>query len=173
MRDHRHCERESNPEQPVPIWIASALTRLASRPSLGRDDLLTLLAQSFDAQRDYITDVEELRRLHAGADARGRAGGDDIARQQCHELRDIRNALRHREDHGRGRSGLATVAIDVEPHRQLLHVRYLIFGHQPWADRTEGVVRLALGPLTQTLDLEIPLGHVIADAVARDVIERV
>ena len=44
-------------------------------------------------------------------------------------------------------AGLAALAVDVEPHRQLLHVGNLVLGHQPRADRAEGVVRLALGPL--------------------------
>ena len=34
-------------------------------------------------------------------------------------------------------------------------------------------MRFALGPLTQTLDLEIALGHVVTDAVAGDMVERV
>src|SRR3954452_23201652 len=140
---------------------------------LSRDDFLPLLAQSFDAERDHVADVEEGRRLHAGADAGRRAGGDDIARQQREELRDIGNAFRHREDHGRSRTGLAALAVDVEPHRQLLHIRYFILGDQPRTYRTEGVVRLALGPLPEALDLEVALGDVVADAIAGDMIERV
>jgi hypothetical protein len=49
----------------------------------------------------------------------------------------------------------------------------LVLGHQPWPERTESVVRLALGPLTQALELEETLGHVVADGIAGDVIERV
>src|SRR6266404_2017140 len=115
-----------------------------------RDDFLPLLAKRFDAERDDVAGVEEFRRLHAGADAGRCAGGDDVARQQREESRNVGNAFRDREDHGRGRSGLAALAVDVEPHRQFLHVRYLVLGHQPGSERTEGVVRLALGPLTQT-----------------------
>src|SRR3954468_11509317 len=85
-----------------------------------RDNLLPLLAKSFDAERDDIADVEEFRRLHAGADAGRRARGDDVAGQQGQERRDIGNALCDGEDHGRGRSGLAALAVDVEPHREFL-----------------------------------------------------
>src|SRR6266699_3040958 len=138
-----------------------------------RDDLLALFAEPFDAERDDVADVEELRRLHAGADARRGAGGDDVAGQQRHELRDVGNALRHREDHGRGRSPLATLAVDVEPHRQFLHVRNLVLGDKPRAERTERVMRLALGPLPQALDLKVALGDVVADAIAGDVIKRI
>ena len=31
----------------------------------GRDDFLALLAEAFDAERDDVADIEELRRLHA------------------------------------------------------------------------------------------------------------
>ena len=118
-------------------------------------------------------DIEILRRLHAGADAGRGAGGDDVAGQQRHELRDVGNALRHREDHGRGRPGLAALAVDVEPHRQLLHVGDFVLGDEPRAERPKGVVRLALGPLPQPLDLEIALGDVVADAIAGNMVERV
>src|SRR6266699_1724155 len=114
-----------------------------------RDDLLALFAEPFDAERD------------------------DVAGQQRHELRHVGNALRHREDHGRGRSPLATLAVDVEPHRQFLHVRNLVLGDKPRTERAEGVMRLALGPLALTFDLEIALGDVVADAIAGNVIERV
>src|SRR5947209_10202605 len=138
-----------------------------------RDDFLPLLAKGFDAQRDDVADIEKLWRLHAGADAGRRAGGDNVARPQGHELRDVGNALGHRKNHGRGRSGLAALAIDIQPHRQLLHVRYFILGDEPWADRTEGVMRLALGPLTEALDLKVALGYVIADAISGNVFQRV
>src|SRR5476651_1325669 len=160
-------------------WIASSLTLLAmttahpsrhARPrasqddDLRRDDFLPLLAEPFDAERDHVAGVEEFRcRLHAGADAGWGSRGDDVARQQCEELRDVGDALGDGEDHGRGRSSLTAFAVDVAPHRQFLHVRYLVLGDEPGAERAEGVVRLALGPLTQTLDLEIALGHVVAD----------
>src|SRR6478609_7601949 len=130
--------------------MTMASMRTAGR-GLGLDDLLPLLAEPLDAERDHVADVEELRRLHAGADAGRRAGGDDIARHQRQELRDVGDALGHREDHGRGRSGLAALAVDVEPQRQFLYVRYFVLGHQPRADGAEGVVRLALGPLSETL----------------------
>src|ERR1700704_898789 len=113
----------------VSAWMpgsSSAKTRFALLPGhdeLGvplaktsrRDNLLPLLAEAFDAERNDVADIEEARRLHAGADARRRACGDDVAGQQRHELRDIGDALGHREDHGRGRSGLAALAVDVEP----------------------------------------------------------
>jgi hypothetical protein len=46
-----------------------------------RDDLLALLAEALDAERDDVADIEELRRLHAGADAGRGASGDDVPGQ--------------------------------------------------------------------------------------------
>src|ERR1700676_1747385 len=138
-----------------------------------RDDFLPLFAQPLDAERDHVTDAEEFRRLHAGADAGRRARGDEIAGQQGEERRDVGNALRDGEDHGRGRAGLAALAVDVEPHREFLHVGNLVPGDQPRADRAERVVRFALGPLSAALLLEIAFRDVIADAVAGDVVEGV
>src|SRR5216683_1108697 len=176
------------PRQGAKTWMPGH-RRAEATPSFGRlcpgmttlcdvqasrlDDLLALLAETFDAERDDVADIEELRRLHAGADAGRRARGDDVAGQQCHELRNIGNALRHRENHGRGRSGLTALPIDVEPHRQFLDVGDLVLRHEPGAERAERVMRLALGPLSLPLDLEIALGDVVADAVAGDMVERV
>src|SRR3982074_219360 len=46
-----------------------------------RDDFLPLLAESLDAGRDPVADVEVFRRLHASADAGRRACRDDVAGQ--------------------------------------------------------------------------------------------
>src|SRR4051794_19216694 len=55
---------------------------MTSHCTLCGDDFLALLAKALDAERDHVADIEESRRLHAGADPGRRAGGDDIARQQ-------------------------------------------------------------------------------------------
>src|SRR6202035_2544540 len=100
-----------------------------------RDDFLPLLAEALDAERDHVADIEEFRRwFHAGADAGRSAGGDDVARQQRQEPRDVGDALGDGEDRGRGRSGLEALAVDVEPQRDLLQVRDLVPGHQPGAE---------------------------------------
>ena len=70
-------------------------------------------------------------------------------------------------------AGLLALAVDVEPHLQLLQVGDLVLGDEPGAERAERVVRLALGPLAEALDLEIALGDVVADAVAGDMVQRV
>src|SRR3979411_2517065 len=99
------------------------ITWMASESSATRRDyLLALLAEALDAERDHITDFEEFRcRLHAGADAGRRACGDDVAGQQGEECRDVGNALRYREDHGRGRTGLEAPDLGVRTHWVHVH----------------------------------------------------
>jgi hypothetical protein len=44
-------------------------------------------------------------------------------------------------------AGLLALAVDVQPHAQVLAVADLVRGDQPGADRAEGVAALALVPL--------------------------
>src|SRR6266481_6243904 len=44
-----------------------ALLRVTVRMCLRRDDFLALFAEPLDAERDHVADIEEFRRLHAGA----------------------------------------------------------------------------------------------------------
>src|SRR5260221_7763149 len=60
-----------------------------ARRLLPGDAGLLLLAEAGDAQLHLVARLEEARRLLAHADARRRAGGDDVARQQRHEMADI------------------------------------------------------------------------------------
>src|SRR5262249_22963659 len=113
------------------------------RAYLRRNDLLALFAEPVDAERDDVADFQELLRLQAEADTRRRARGDHIAGKQRQERRDVSDALRQGEDHGRGVAGLAALAVDVQPQAELLHIRDFILGDEPGAERTKGVVRLA------------------------------
>ena len=54
-----------------------------------------------------------------------------------------------------------------------MHVRNFIGRDEPWTNGTEGVVGLALGPLSAALDLEVALRDVVADRVACDMLQRV
>src|SRR6185437_12957935 len=63
-----------------------------------RDDLLALVAEALDAAGDDVADVQVLRRLHSEAHAGRRAGGDDVAREECHELADVGDEVRAAED---------------------------------------------------------------------------
>src|SRR6185312_5284136 len=70
-------------------------------------------------------------------------------------------------------AGLPALAVDLEPHPELLDVGDFIPCHQPRTERAKGVVRLALGPLAAALLLEVALGDVVADAIAGDMVERI
>src|SRR5215203_1996698 len=60
---------------------------------------LLLRAEALDAQFHHVAVLEEARRLLAKAHARRRAGGDDVARVQAHELRQVGDEVRDAIDH--------------------------------------------------------------------------
>src|SRR6266850_1653275 len=68
-------------------------------------------------------------------------------------------------------SGLHALAVDVEPHVEVLRVANLVAGDQPWPDRARAVEALALVPLAGR-HLESALRDVVHHAVAGDVVER-
>src|SRR4029077_2166741 len=134
--------------------------------------LLLLLAEPVDAERHHVAGLQERRRLHAEAYARRRAGDDDVARLHDEILRAAPHDVAAVEDHGRGVAALAFLAVDVEPHGELLRVLDLVLGDEPRAERAEGLAALALGPLAGALDLEHALGDVVGEAIAGDDVER-
>ena len=79
--------------------------------------------------------------------------------------------LRHVEDHGARVSGLHALAVDVEPHVEVLRVANLVAGDEPWPDRACAVEALALVPLAGR-HLEGAFRDVVHHAVAGDVVER-
>ena len=70
-------------------------------------------------------------------------------------------------------AALARLAVDGRPHLEALRIANLVGGHQPGADRREGVRALALGGRAPVLHLERALRHVVDDAVGGDVLQRV
>src|SRR4029077_4228932 len=154
-----------------------AAVRVVGRRSALRlelHDLLALLAEPLDAERDDVAGLEPNgSRLHAERDARRRAGGDDVARLHHEDLRAVPDDVRDAEDHRLGIAALALLAVHVEPHVELLHVLDLVFGDEPRPERAERLAALALGPLPAALGLEVAFRHVVADAVAGDDVERV
>src|SRR5579862_2833399 len=114
--------------------------------------LLLLLTQPIDAERDHVAGFQKFRlRLHAEADAWRRAGDDDVARLHDEILRAAPDDVAAVEDHGRGVAALALLAVDVEPHGELLRVLDLVLGDEPRAERAEGLAALAFGPLAGAL----------------------
>ena len=68
----------------------------------------------------------------------------------------------------------AALAVDVEPHVEVLHVLDLVGRDHPGPERAERVAALALAPLRRALlQLELALRHVVDQAVAGDVLQRV
>src|SRR4029077_11410447 len=90
---------------------------------------------------------------------------DEILRAAPHDMAAV-------EDHGRGVAALAFLAVDVEPHGELLRVLDLVLVDEPRAERAESLAALALGPLPGALDLEHALGDVVGEAIAGDHVER-
>src|SRR5689334_21903300 len=82
-------------------WRAAASrVRVSSvRRRFPGDAALLLLAQAGDAEPHLVAGLEIARRLLAHADAGWRAGGDDVAGQQGHEVADVAHQMVDREDH--------------------------------------------------------------------------
>src|SRR5215472_5513328 len=139
----------------------------------GLHDLLRLVAEARDAQLHHVAGLEELRlRLHAERDAGRRAGDDDVAGLEHHELRAVPDEVHAVEDHRFGRAVLPRLAVDGEMHRQALRVLDLVLGDEPGAERAERLAALALGPLAGPLDLKNALGYVVGEAIAGDRVHR-
>src|SRR5208337_4261909 len=139
---------------------------------LAGDDALRLPPEPRDSERNRVARPQEDRRLLTEAHARRRARGDDVPRLEDHELRDVGDEGFCAENHGRGRAALHALAVDVQPHVELLRVLDLVGRDQPRPQWAEGRAALALHPLARALDLERTLGDVVAYAVAGDVLER-
>src|SRR3712207_2457193 len=67
---------------------------------------------------------------------------------------------------------LHPLPVHLAEHGQVLRVRHLVLGDEPGAEGAEGVAALALVPGAAALDLPLALGHVVADRVAGDVVQR-
>src|SRR5690242_6990208 len=114
-----HVRAKRNGSKTSMAGMGPAIASPADRRRLsGFHDLLRLLAEDGDAQVDDVAGLEELRlRLHAERDAGRRAGDDDVAWLQHHELRAVPDEVLAVEDHGSRRPVLAALAVDGEPHR--------------------------------------------------------
>src|SRR5262249_8267712 len=122
---------------------------------------------------DDVAGFEEFRlRLHAEPDAWRRAGDDDVARLHDKILRAGPDDLPAIEDHRRSIAALALLAINVEPHVEVLRILDLVLGDEPGAERPEGLAAFAFGPLPSALDLKDALGDIVGKTIAGDDVER-
>src|SRR5665213_1334742 len=107
---------------------------------------MPLAAEFLDAEFDHVADVQIAWRLHPHADSRRGAGRDDIAGFEDDEAADVAHQGGAIEYHRRRVPGLHSLAIDVQPHLQILDIANLIARDEPRPDRAEGFAALALVP---------------------------
>ena len=138
----------------------------------GSDDPLALRAQHACAERHHVAALEE--NFGAGfMPSPTPCGVPVITRSpgsKRHELAQVGDDLRHREDHV-GRAALAACSSPLtEPARsgialRIRAVRRLVTSHGPIGP--EAVEALALAPLAVALDLPVALGDVVGQAIGR------
>src|SRR5690349_11830478 len=167
-----HFATRSPPGRGFPPQRCCSRGKARRKLPLRRHHLLPLLAELLDAERDDVAGFEKARWLHAETDARRRAGDDHVARLHDEILRARPNDVAAIEDHGRGVAALAFVAVDVEPHVEVLRILDLVLGDEPRSERAKGLAAFAFGPLSGALDLKHALGDVVGEAIAGDHIER-
>src|SRR5258708_17442743 len=101
------------------------------RRSAVGDDLLALLAQPGDAEAHRIPRLEEALRFHAEPDTGRCSRGHDVARQQGHEMADVADDVRAREDHVLGRAALHALAADLAEEIECLRIGPLVRDARP------------------------------------------
>ena len=106
------------------------------------------------------------------ADARWRAGEDQVARLEREDLRKIRDQLVDPEDELVGVRVLHGLAIQAQTNAQVVGIGNLVGRDELGTDRRERVKRLARHPLLAGL-VELPVagGHVVADGITADILE--
>src|SRR5450631_20397 len=127
---------------------------------------LVLFSQSFDSEPHLIAGLQIVRRFLSHAYTGRSSCRNDVARLQTHEAAEIADEMRYAEDHGASRSVLIVMAVDFQPHLEILRVRDFVRRHQPRADGTEGVGALALYPLAGTFQLEGSFRKIVDYTVA-------
>src|SRR5256886_6071212 len=109
----------------------------ASRPSAVGTQALPRGAEPVDAELDLISGHEVARRAVAQSYAGRRAGGDDVAREERHELADVADECRHVEEELARRAALFGLAVHLEPDREIVHVANLVRSGEAGAQRRE------------------------------------
>ena len=106
------------------------------------------------------------------ADARRRAGQDQVARLEREHVRRERDQVAHAEERSTRVAVLEELAVQALDDAQAAAVAELRHRHEPVAERAERVEALAARPLLVAV-LEVPRRDVVRAAVARDEVERV
>ena len=139
----------------------------------GQGDGIALGAEACDGGFDEVAGFEEFRRVCACADARGGAGGDDVAWEERHEAADVADEEGDWEDEVGGGALLAGVAVDGEGEVEGVGVTGFVGGDEDWAEGSEGVGAFALGPLAAEFFLPCAFADIVHDGEAGDVVEGV
>src|SRR5690606_28346432 len=137
----------------------------------GLDHFLRLGAQLLDTQGDQIALLQELRRLHSQAYARGGARDDDITRKKGHELAQMGDDFGHRENHIGRIAFLPRFTIDLELHFKRLRIWNLVGGDQPRAYWAKRVKAFSFCPLPASLDLPMTLGDIVGETISGNIIK--
>src|SRR5690349_5613663 len=107
------------------------------QPSAVRAQSLTRGAESIDPQLDDVPRMEEARGRVAHRHSCRRAGRDDVAREQRHELADVADQEWNAEDEVACRTVLLPLSVDREPHRQIVHVADFVWCSDKRTERRE------------------------------------
>src|SRR5207253_5245392 len=115
------CAKRRALARPMPLPAPVMTAALPSRALLaGGTEALACGAQTLDAQLHLVAVDEVARRALAQAHTRRCAGGNDVAGQEGHELRDVADERRHVEDELASRAALLGHAVHLEPEGQLV-----------------------------------------------------
>jgi hypothetical protein len=147
---------------------------------LRRDEPVAHLADAFDVGGENVAGREPALRIAAQADSGGRAGEDEVTRQQREHPGQVLDEFRHAEDEILGAALLHLLAVDQAAELQVIPAGQLIRGDQPGPDRRETWVGLAQAELGRRgCQLQDPLrdiltgghaGHMIPGRRGRHVI---
>src|SRR5919201_4376684 len=98
----------------------------------------------FDLDLEHVAVREEARWVERGADARRRAGEDDVAGLHRHRRGDVRHELWHAEDQVAGAAGLDSLAVEAAADGQVRrHAAALVCGDKRRPERRRAIPRLA------------------------------
>ena len=146
--------------------LMSAAERDRSTRSSTTD--VSLTSESFSFEFPHVAVLQIAPLVAAETDPSRRFGRDFIARLEDHDvaqtLHDVVETM-----WSRPKMRLEVVAdctlLSFSPRlsRRLAGISDLAEGRDPWAERIEGLGRLALDPLTTALKLASPFGHIVGE----------
>lgn len=136
------------------------------------DHWISELADGRNFDDDFVARMKEALRLAGKADARGRAGGNDVAGFESEDAGQELDEFGNLEDEFAGVGILQRFAADFELNIEVVGIGDLIGGNDPWAHRGECIEGLAHQPLRGSA-LVIAGADVVDDGVAEDVLRPV